>query len=111
MPTEFTDCNECSYLEGLGLDHELNKDHKTDCEKLEQLLKTGLSRDQCIEKIKNLNIMKQCNYCHETIRYRNNEKVVIRNKLCETHYVRACKFGTQYRGSGAMCDSCCWHEI
>ena len=52
MPKEFTDCNECNYLECLGLDHELNKDHKQDCEKYTTLIATGLPENACKNFIK-----------------------------------------------------------
>lgn len=98
MPTEFTTCDECNYIKCLGIDHNLNEDYKQTLE-IFNILSTNLPNELVFKIIlmSNQNIT-NCDYCHKT-------------QLCEKHYNRAIHWGKHYRGSGAMCDSCCWWEV
>jgi len=100
MPTLFTDCSECSYLDFFGIDHPHNEYYRKDLEKQTILIQMGLPKEICQIIIKMSNDILECNFCID-------HKI----KLCKAHQIRAKKFGKQYKGYGMMCDSCVWNEI
>ena len=104
MPTKFTLCTECNYLDWFNLDHEWNKYYKIDLEKYNALLESGFPELVAINIVKKINHVKPCAYCH------HQDKT---NYLCERHYKRAVDNGKHYRGinNKPMCDSCCWWEV
>ena len=99
MPTCFSKCKECSFIECLGLDHVHNKNYKNNLETLQIFKNLGLPTELGIIIIKKTYEYTNCNCCG-----------II---LCQNHYLRALKYGRHYRHleSYAMCDQCCWNEI
>ena len=102
MPTIFTECDQCSYLDFFKIDHPHNKHYKEDLEKQDILIQMGLPKEigQIIIKMSNNIDILECDFC-----------IGHKMKLCRHHQVSARRFGEKYRGYGMMCDSCCWFEI
>ena len=105
MPTEFTDCDECNYLDWLDINHKFNVRHKKDLEVNDTLLKQGFPDNVCQKIIKESHTLITCEQC--IINFKYNKP----NKLCKYHYERAKKNGINYNKKSAMCDRCCWHEV
>ena len=98
MPTQFTECDECNYLDFLGIDHEFNKRHKGDLERQQILMEKGLPKEIAEYIIKLSKAYGQCSDCNI--------------KLCsDVHYIRAANWGRHYRNSGTLCNQCCWFEV
>lgn len=102
MPTIFSDCDECHYLNWLDLDHKYNKKFKEDLEKNKILINLGLPNEISEKIIKLSNNLEICDYCI------NNH-----TKMCLDHCKRAIENSIHYRKNGdkKMCDRCCWWEI
>ena len=91
MPTIFTDCNECNYIECIGLNHKFNNDYRLNLEKQSILISLGIPKEICQKIIKLSYNLTNCSYCD--------------NKLCEKHKILA----KTYSGNGwqtIMCNNC-----
>lgn len=100
MPTIFTNCDQCYYLDYFTLDHPHNKLYKLDLEKQYILMSVGIPKEVAQIIIKISNDTQECNFC-----------VGNKMKLCYEHRIPAKKYGKEYRGHGLMCSNCCWFEI
>lgn len=100
MPTIFTNCDQCYYLDYFTLDHPHNKLYKRDLEKQYFLMSMGIPKEVSQFIIRMSNDTQECSFC-----------VGNKMKLCYQHRIHAEKCGKEYRGYGLMCPSCCWFEI
>ena len=94
MPTIFSKCSECNYIDLFPIEHNLNKYYKLDVDKMEILKKYGLPTEIAIKIVKYTYTYHNCDYCNYSI-------------LCDTHKNRALVYG----GGLIKCDQCCWDEI
>ena len=86
MPTVFSDCFDCDYLNWMPLDHIVNTSYKKDIDIMYLLVKQGLPKEIAIKIIK---IYTKCS-CKE--------------KLCINHLRR--------NGMGSpICNNCSWFKI
>jgi len=100
MPTIFTNCDQCYYLDYFTLDHPHNKLYKRDLEKQNILMSVGIPKEVAQIIIKISNDTQECSFC-----------VGKKMKLCYEHRILSKKYGKEYRGHGLMCSTCCWFEI
>ena len=99
MPTIFSKCIDCNYIDTLPIDHKLNAKYNTHYKIMKLLEEKGLPREIAIKIIKMNKKYGICSRCNE--------------RLCNSHYIRAAFWGKHYHGYGSLCDSCscCWWEI
>jgi hypothetical protein len=98
MPTQYTDCHECSDLDLAELGINVYDTHKANIQKRDILFKQGIPEEMCQIILKKANTLTKCSFCN--------------TKLCDHHTQRAKNNGQHYRHiSCLMCDQCCWFEI
>lgn len=96
MPTIFSNCKECCFIEVLGLDNNINNLYLDDLKKC-QIINKKLPNELAIKIIKMSKSYNHCGRCNI--------------KLCNNHFNRAIKWGEYYNTNGALCNQCCWWEI
>ena len=100
MPTEFSDCDECTVLY-LAVEHQLNEFYKIDLDAMNKLMKEqNIKKEYAIKLIRDSKKYSKCSCCKERI-------------LCDIHHKRALdnakihNYGAHY----SMCNMCCWFDI
>lgn len=96
MPTEYSLCHECHYIDALPFTHHINSRYKLDHEKSLAIgFATHFPRNVCIKIVRLSHDYTLCDYCNRTL-------------LCEYHHARA-------TGNGAFnmakCDACHWFDL
>ena len=101
MPTQFSNCDECNYLDWLSIDNDLNKLYKKHLIIYNILLDYGFPEIVGLNILKKMNSVKLCHNCK-----------INKKKLCNFHYIRALKNGKHYtyKDNWSMCCDCCYWE-
>ena len=107
MPTQFSDCDECYYDNGIEKNKHIIPNYKLLCklnnENKERLISleetTNLPRELCIKILKLSSKFTNCSYCN--------------TKLCLHHAECAKRWAKHYRNDDNkyMCNQCCWWEV
>ena len=94
MPTIFSICDECNYLDCLPINHNLNKIYYNQLQIVKILNYLKLATEIAIKIIKYNDEIRFCTGCKGS------------TKLCNIHFEKALINGSWYNGYGALCDNC-----
>ena len=96
MPTEYSKCHECHYVDVFPITHKINIFYFRDYQKALALTESTMIPIEIAAKIVSMSKeYTSCDYCFRTL-------------LCETHYNKAIGYGNF---NMAKCDACCWFDI
>ena len=90
MPTVFSECFDCGYLNWMPLDNIVNTSYKKDIDIMYLLVEKGLPKEIAIKIIEMSKIYTKCSHCQE--------------KLCINH-LRRNDMGSPF------CGNCSWFDI